>query len=90
MQDNQLERYSRHILLPEIEYEWTRKITSKSLLNYWGRRIRVIQFYLFSIIWRWKITICDFDNVELSNLQRQIIHNEKSIGMNKAASARNS
>lgn len=34
------------------------------------------------------LTICDFDDVELSNLQRQPIHNEARIGMNKALSAR--
>ena len=35
-----------------------------------------------------KLTICDFDSVDLSNLQRQIIHEEKSIGLNKAESAK--
>jgi molybdopterin/thiamine biosynthesis adenylyltransferase len=35
-----------------------------------------------------KITICDFDSVDLSNLQRQIIHEENSIGLNKAESAK--
>lgn len=35
-----------------------------------------------------KLTICDFDDVDLSNLQRQIIHNEKSVGQNKAESAK--
>ena len=34
------------------------------------------------------LTICDFDEVELSNLQRQPIHNEARIGINKALSAR--
>jgi molybdopterin/thiamine biosynthesis adenylyltransferase len=36
-----------------------------------------------------KLTICDFDKVELSNLQRQILHNDAAIGMNKAKSAKN-
>ena len=35
-----------------------------------------------------KITICDFDDVDISNLQRQILHSDESIGINKALSAR--
>jgi molybdopterin-synthase adenylyltransferase len=34
-----------------------------------------------------KLTICDFDNVDLTNLQRQIIHTTQSVGTNKALSA---
>ena len=33
------------------------------------------------------ITICDYDKVEISNLNRQLLHNEKRIGLNKADSA---
>ena len=34
-----------------------------------------------------KLTICDFDHVELTNLQRQVIHSTQAIGLNKAVSA---
>ena len=34
-----------------------------------------------------KLTICDFDTVDLTNLQRQIIHTTQSVGINKAVSA---
>ena len=34
-----------------------------------------------------KLTICDFDNVDLTNLQRQVIHTSQSVGINKAISA---
>ncbi len=34
-----------------------------------------------------KLTICDFDNVDLTNLQRQVIHTTQSVGINKAVSA---
>lgn len=36
-----------------------------------------------------KITIIDFDEVDVSNLHRQVIHSTKNVGMNKAESARN-
>ncbi len=36
-----------------------------------------------------ELTLCDFDNVELSNLQRQIVHTERNLKTNKAHSAKN-
>lgn len=88
MKDNQLLRYSRHILLPEIEYEGQEKIlNSHCLVIGAGGLGSPVSIYLASS-GIGKITICDFDDVDISNLQRQILHNDKSIGTNKAFSAR--
>lgn len=88
MQDKELERYSRHILLPEIEFEGQKKLLqSHCLIVGAGGLGSPVAIYL-AASGIGKITICDFDNVDLSNLQRQIIHEEKSIGLNKADSAK--
>ena len=87
MKDNQLLRYSRHILLPEIEYSGQEKLlNSHCLIIGAGGLGSPVSIYLASS-GVGKITICDFDDVDISNLQRQILHNDKSIGLNKAFSA---
>jgi molybdopterin/thiamine biosynthesis adenylyltransferase len=88
MKDNQLLRYSRHILLPEIEYSGQEKLLkSHCLVIGAGGLGSPVSIYLASS-GIGKITICDFDDVDISNLQRQILHSDESIGTNKALSAR--
>ena len=88
MQDKELERYSRHILLPEIEFEGQNKLLqSHCLIVGAGGLGSPVAIYL-AASGVGKLTICDFDDVDLSNLQRQIIHEENSIGLNKADSAK--
>jgi len=88
MEDQQLERYSRHILLPEIDTAGqTRLLQSKALLIGAGGLGSPAAIYLASS-GVGQITICDDDDVDLSNLQRQIAHNSERIGQNKADSAR--
>ena len=88
MKDNQLLRYSRHILLPEIEYSGQEKLlNSHCLVIGAGGLGSPVSIYLASS-GIGKITICDFDDVDISNLQRQILHSDESVGTNKALSAR--
>ena len=87
MNDNQLLRYSRHILLPQIEYAGQEKLTkSHALIIGAGGLGSPVALYL-AASGVGKLTICDFDNVDLTNLQRQIIHTTASVGINKAISA---
>ena len=87
MKDDQLLRYSRHILLPEIEYAGQEKLlNSHCLIIGAGGLGSPASIYLASS-GIGKITICDFDDVNISNLQRQILHSDQSIGTNKALSA---
>jgi molybdopterin/thiamine biosynthesis adenylyltransferase len=87
MNDNQLLRYGRHILLPQIEYAGQEKLTkSHALIVGAGGLGSPVALYL-AASGVGKLTICDFDNVDLTNLQRQIIHNTASVGINKAVSA---
>ncbi|HZV61601.1 MAG TPA: HesA/MoeB/ThiF family protein [Methylophilaceae bacterium] len=87
MNDNQLLRYSRHILLPQISYEGQEKLVeSHALIVGAGGLGSPVALYL-AAGGVGKLTICDFDVVDLTNLQRQIIHTTQSVGLNKAVSA---
>ena len=87
MNDNQLLRYSRHILLSQIGYEGQEKLTKSHVLIVGAGGLGAPVALYLAASGVGKITICDFDNVDLTNLQRQIIHSTQSVGMNKAISA---
>jgi molybdopterin-synthase adenylyltransferase len=88
MTDDQLLRYSRHILLPEIGIEGQQRLLdSHALLIGAGGLGSPIALYLASA-GVGRITICDGDRVDLTNLQRQIVHRTESVGQDKAVSAR--
>src|SRR3990167_8857326 len=88
MDDQQLLRYSRHILLPEIGIEGQQRLLdAHALLIGAGGLGSPAALYLASA-GVGTLTICDGDAVDLTNLQRQIVHREAAIGTNKADSAR--
>ena len=88
MDDQQLLRYSRHILLSQIGVEGQEKLlAARALIIGAGGLGSPIALYLASA-GVGKITICDGDDVDLTNLQRQIVHRTDSVGRNKADSAR--
>ncbi len=87
MNDDQLLRYSRHVLLDEIGIEGQEKIlASRALLIGAGGLGSPIALYL-AAAGVGELHICDSDVVELSNLQRQIAHGMQALGKNKAESA---
>lgn len=87
MDDQQLLRYSRHILLSEIGIEGQQKlIDSHVLIIGAGGLGSPASLYLASS-GIGTITLCDNDSVDLTNLQRQILHRTDNIGMSKVASA---
>ncbi len=87
MDDNQLLRYSRHILLPEIEIDGQQKLLDAHVLiiGVGGLGAPVSLYLTASGVGR--LTICDDDRVDLTNLQRQIVHFTDSIGERKVDSA---
>ena len=87
MNDNQLLRYSRHILLPQIEYEGQEKLTNSHALIVGAGGLGSPAALYMAASGVGTLTICDFDVVDLTNLQRQIIHTTQSVGINKAVSA---
>jgi molybdopterin-synthase adenylyltransferase len=90
MTDDQLLRYSRHILLNEIGVEGQERILAgHALVIGAGGLGSPVALYLGSA-GVGQITIVDNDVVDMTNLQRQIAHNMAKVGMNKALSARDS
>jgi molybdopterin/thiamine biosynthesis adenylyltransferase len=87
MNDNQLLRYSRHILLPQISYEGQEKLVESHALIVGAGGLGAPAALYLAAGGVGKLTICDFDTVDLTNLQRQIVHTTQSVGLNKAASA---
>lgn len=87
MDDHQRLRYSRHLLLNEFgEEAQERLLASHALVIGAGGLGSAALLYLASS-GVGRITVCDGDMVDLTNLQRQIVHRLDSIGRPKAASA---
>ncbi len=85
---DQRDRYSRHVLLPEVgEKGQTRLLESKVLLIGAGGLGSPAALYL-AAAGVGTIGIVDYDTVDATNLQRQILHNVERIGMPKTDSAR--
>ena len=90
MNDEQLLRYSRQILLPKVDFEGQeRLLNSHVLIVGMGGLGSPVALYL-AAAGVGNFTIVDDDVVELSNLQRQIIHTEQDIGRAKVLSAADS
>ena len=88
MNDHELLRYSKQIMLPQIDIEGQLKINdSKMLIIGMGGLGSPTALYL-AASGVGHIVIADFDQVELSNLQRQIIHSTSDIGDDKVNSAK--
>jgi len=88
MTDEELLRYSRHIFLAQIDISGQQKINNaKVLIVGLGGLGSTAALYL-AASGVGELHIADFDKVEFSNLQRQIIHNTNSINTNKAISAK--
>lgn len=90
LNDKQVERYSRHILLPEVGGKGQQKILNSSVLciGAGGLGSPVILYLAAAGVGR--IGIVDFDVVDVSNLQRQILHTTADLGRPKALSAKES
>jgi molybdopterin/thiamine biosynthesis adenylyltransferase len=87
MNDQQLLRYSRHILLNEVGIEGQeRLLTSHALIIGLGGLGSPAGMYLASS-GVGRLTLCDNDTVDFSNLQRQIIHRTATVGQPKVLSA---
>ncbi len=88
MTDDQLLRYSRHILLDELGIEGQQRLlASHALIIGAGGLGSPVALYL-GTAGVGRITIVDHDTVDVTNLQRQIAHNLARVGKPKAESAR--
>ena len=86
----EIERYSRHLLIPEVAVSGQKKIKGAKVLcvGTGGLGSPLAMYLAASGVGR--IGLVDFDVVEATNLQRQIIHGTKDIGRSKLQSAKES
>jgi molybdopterin/thiamine biosynthesis adenylyltransferase/rhodanese-related sulfurtransferase len=88
LDNDEIRRYSRHLILPEVGLAGQKKICSTSVVCIGAGGLgSPIAMYL-AAAGIGKIGIVDFDTVDFSNLQRQIIHGTADVGRSKAESAR--
>jgi len=86
--DEEISRYSRHLILPEVGVEGQLKLKkARVLLIGTGGLGAPLGMYL-AAAGVGTLGLVDFDNVDASNLQRQIIHGTRDVGRPKIASAR--
>lgn len=87
LSNEEIRRYSRHLILPEVGLAGQKKICSTSVLCIGAGGLgSPIAMYL-AAAGIGKIGIVDFDMVDFSNLQRQIIHSTDDVGRPKCKSA---
>lgn len=86
--EDQIERYSRHILLQDVGVEGQEKILNAKVLIVGAGGLGSPAALYLAAAGVGTIGIVDSDNVDLSNLQRQIIHFTKDIGRPKVESAK--
>ena len=88
LSNEEIRRYSRHLILPEVGMAGQRKIRNTSVLCIGAGGLgSPIAMYL-AAAGIGKIGIVDFDTVDVSNLQRQILHTDADVGRSKAESAK--
>ncbi|MAP12429.1 MAG: hypothetical protein CMQ61_10305 [Gammaproteobacteria bacterium] len=88
MNEAQKARYSRHILLPTMGEEGQQKLLNSSCLIIGAGGLGSPAAMYLAASGIGEITLVDFDRVELSNLQRQIVHRTNTVDQNKVDSAK--
>jgi molybdopterin/thiamine biosynthesis adenylyltransferase/rhodanese-related sulfurtransferase len=84
----ELQRYSRHLIMPEVTSEGQNRLKAARVLCIGAGGLGSPASLYLAAAGIGTIGIVDFDNVDLSNLQRQILHGTKDIGRGKLESAR--
>jgi molybdopterin/thiamine biosynthesis adenylyltransferase len=84
----ELERYARHIVLPEIGGPGQQKLKRARVLVIGAGGLGAPMLQYLAAAGIGTLAIVDNDHVSLSNLQRQVVHDTQSIGMAKTESAR--
>ena len=86
--EDQLERYSRHFVLPEIGVSGQIRLQQAKVLVIGAGALGSAALMYLAAAGVGTIGVADYDKVELSNLQRQIIHRTDRVGTGKTASAK--
>jgi len=87
MNDDQLLRYARQILIPQIGIEGQQKLLDSHITIFGLGGLGSPAALYLAAAGIGKLTLVDHDQLDLTNLQRQIAHREDNIGINKTESA---
>ncbi|MGO4892510.1 molybdopterin-synthase adenylyltransferase MoeB [Flavobacterium sp. W21_SRS_FM6] len=87
LNQEQAMRYSRQIMLPGFDLEGQEKLLASRILLIGAGGLGCAAAQYLAAAGIGHITIVDDDKVELSNLQRQVLHSEATLGVNKSKSA---
>ena len=85
--EEQIERYSRHILLPEVSGAGQQRLIESSAFVVGAGGLGSPALLYLAAAGVGKLGVADGDTVDLSNLQRQVVHGTSDLGTNKARSA---
>jgi len=88
LSNEEIRRYSRHLVLPEVALAGQKKLKAASVLVIGAGGLGSPLALYLAAAGIGRLGLVDFDVVDLSNLQRQIIHKNASIGQSKVESAR--
>jgi len=88
LEDSQIDRYARHLVLPEIGEDGQEKLLQSKVLVVGAGGLGSPLLLYLAAAGVGHLGVVDDDKVDLSNLQRQVIHDTSNIGMAKVESAR--
>jgi molybdopterin/thiamine biosynthesis adenylyltransferase/rhodanese-related sulfurtransferase/molybdopterin converting factor small subunit len=86
--NEEIKRYSRHLIMPEVGVEGQRKLKAASVLCIGAGGLGSPAAMYLAAAGVGRLGIVDFDVVDFSNLQRQILHGTPDVGRSKLASAK--
>ena len=89
LSNQEISRYSRHLIMPEVGMEGQRKLKSAAVLLVGAGGLGAPLAMYLAAAGVGRIGLVDFDVVDASNLQRQIIHSQDYLGKPKLESAKN-
>ena len=88
LSNQEITRYSRHLIMPEVGIEGQKKLKNSRVLCIGAGGLGSPLALYLAAAGVGTLGILDFDVVDFSNLQRQVIHSEKTVGKPKVESAR--
>src|SRR3954451_10767720 len=83
----ELQRYSRHLIMPEVTADGQKRLKAARVLCIGAGGLGSPAALYLAAAGVGKLGLVDFDRVDLTNLQRQILHGTKDVGRSKLASA---
>lgn len=89
LSNQEITRYSRHLIMPEVGLEGQKKLKNSRVLCIGAGGLGSPLSLYLAAAGVGTLGILDFDVVDFSNLQRQVLHSEKTVGEPKVESARN-